>query len=245
MKLREQIDMELKEQTPSEEILREILQNGKPRRFPERRLLLCAVLAAALVAVPVSAHMFGSITETTPITDENRELADQPDIALAQVAPADETGFEEPTLLMDDPEKLAEVTGGIIQKVNEGAFLPDTITVLSLSSNTDGTGWVIPELLTLNGFTTVFTKENGSGWYLKKGETLQMQYQIGTAAKEDSQSPKGMEIGYICDHIFYSGNFMKEQNFSYTLTAPEDGTYYLYNINCCSGKIHITGGDIH
>ena len=245
MKLREQIDMELKELKPTENTLKEILKNGGKRRLPGRRLLLGAAVLAALLAVPASAHMFGSITETTPITDENRALLDEPDIAVASEAPVEES-YEEPVYLMDNPEKMAEVTEGIIREVAPGAFLPDTVTVLALSPNSGNTGWVIPELLTANGFTTIFTKENGDGWELKKGETLHIQYKIGPTAGTDPKNPKKrMEIGYIADHVFYSGELMKEEDFSYTLTAPEDGVYYLYNINFSDGKIYITGGEIH
>lgn len=245
MKLREQIDMELNELKPTEDTLQEILKSGAQRPLPGRRLLLCAAVLAAFAVVPASAHMFGSITKTTPITDENRELLNEPDIAVASEAPAEEN-YEEPVLLMDNPEKLAEVTEGIIREVAPDAFLPDTVTVLALSPNSENTGWVIPELLTANGFTTIFTRENGEGWELKKGETLHIQYEIGSTAGTDPKDPKKrMEIGYIADHVFYTGELMKEENFSYTLAAPKDGTYYLYNINSSDGKIYITGGVIH
>lgn len=204
MKLREQIDTELKELRPSEEILHKILKSKKHRQLPKGRLLLCAALLATLAVIPVSAKMFGVITETTRITDENRELLGQPDIAISSEAPADETGSEEPELLMDYPEKMAEVTEGIIKEVDKGAFLAEPITVLSLSPNADNTGWVIPELLTSNGFTTIFTQENGKGWELKKGDTLHIRYHIGATKGTDPDDPRErMEIGYIADGEIY------------------------------------------
>lgn len=50
--------------------------------------------------------------------------------------------------------------------------------------------------------------EDEAGWYLQKGGTLTLHYDIGTASgTETPVSARQMEIGYVKDHIFYQGNF--------------------------------------
>lgn len=181
------------------------------------------------------------IRETTRITDENRALLDQPDTAVCETLPTEAEMPEEPKLLMDDLEKVSDATDGIIQEIEDGAFLPDTVTVITLSPGEDRDTWMIPELLTANGFTTIFTKADGSGWTLLKGETLRIDYQAGGAK---TGSAVQMEIGSIEDHVFRQGILLHASDFSYTLTAPADGTYYLYCINSSSGKIDIREGTI-
>lgn len=166
MKLRDCIDRELENMTPDKNILQDILKRDRARLLPKPGLILCAALLALAFVIPVSANMFGMIGNTTRITDENRALIEQPDIASASEAPA-------------DTEKLE---------------------VLCSIGDTAGNG--------------------------KAG------------------SSKTMEFGYIENYVFREGEIMQERNFSYTLTAPEDGVYYPYCINCFSGKIYITGGEI-
>ena len=246
MRLKEQIDQELKTWYPSERILTEILERKTPGRIPAYRILLCAALGVCLLAFPVSAHMFGTLLETTRITDENRALLNEQDIAVAEECPAEAEQPETPKPLMDDPEKVSEMTGGIIQHIDDGAFLPDTVSVIRLySDETDGS-WTIPELLTANGFTTIFADADGNGWYLQKGETLTLHCQIGrTAGTEAADPAERMEIGYIRDHVFYQGELFREIGFDYTLTAPETGTYYPYCINSTDGRIYIRGGFVN
>lgn len=194
---------------------------------------------------PVSAHMLCNIFETTRITDANRSLLEEPDIAVSETLAAGIEFPESPDLLMDDLEKVSEVTDGIILEIENGAFLPDTISVIRLSSDKSRSSWTIPELLTANGFTTIFRKEDGAGWYLQKGETLNLCCRIGKTAGTDQSNPaERMEIGYIKDHVFCQGKAFVETDFSYTLTAPETGIYYLYCINCSAGKIYIKEGNI-
>lgn len=244
MKLREQIDQELKELYPDERILQDIFDR-KSKRVPGFRLLLCAVLSGALLAVPVSAHMFSTIFQTTRITDENRGLVMEPDIAQSEERPADAPPPKAPELLMEDPQKLSEATGGVIRGTADGAFLPNTISVIGLLYSEEEACWNVPELLTANGFVTVFSQESGEGWHLQKGETLHLSLQTGRTAGTDPEDPtERMEFGFIRDHIFYPGELQKAADFSYTLTAPETGTYYLYGINCSSNKIYMKDGNI-
>lgn len=244
MTLREQIDQELKELSPDEQILQNIFRQ-KRTRTPELRLLLCGVLLTALFAFPVSAHIFGTIFQTTLITDENRALVMEPDIAASEERPADAPEPETPNLLMEDPERLSEATGGVIQGTADGAFLPDAISVIDLVYSEETALWEMPELLTANGFVTVFSQESKEGWYLQKGETLRLHLQTGRRAGADTGTPtERMEIGFIQDHLFYQGTLQEASDFSYTLTAPETGAYYLYCINCSSNKIYIKKGSI-
>ena len=245
MKLRDCIDRELENMTPDKNILQDILKRDRARLLPKPGLILCAALLALAFVIPVSANMFGMIGNTTRITDENRALIEQPDIASASEAPADTEKLETPEFLMDDLGKVSEATSGIIQDIEEGAFLPDTVANIALSFDSEKNIWIIPELLTANGFVTIFTKEDRSGWNLNAGEKLEVLCSIGnTAGNGKAGSSKTMEFGYIENYVFREGEIMQERNFSYTLTAPEDGVYYPYCINCFSGKIYITGGEI-
>lgn len=254
MKLRDHIDRELAGMTPDESILRDILKKENKPFFLKPGLALCTALLALAFVIPVSANMFGPIGNTIRITDENRALLKQPDIAVSEEAPADTEnhaapagieGGEAPSLLMDDLDKVSQITDGIIQEIEEGALLPDTLTNIALTFDSEKNAWMIPELLTANGFVTIFTKEDGGGWNLSAGEELKIFCSVGdTAGNDKGTSSKTMEFGYIENHVFREGKVMQKQNFSYTLTAPEDGVYYPYCINCSAGKIYITGGEV-
>lgn len=282
MKFRDQIDLELREITPGEEMLQNILHGADtPHTLPKSGLLLCVALCILLLTVPVSARIYDTIRETTHITEENRELIDRISVASSEMVPAEGNGVAQPSTpagrtdiagagalangmdiavagapadgmdiaktgsMTDDPEKISEVTGGIIREIGDGALLPHTVTVIALSPAVGGDAWEIPELLTSNGFCTVFTKENSEGWELRAGESLRIQYSIGTTADTNPDSPQEqMQIGYIGNHVFHEGGVYRAEDFEYTLYAPEDGTYYLYNINASSGRILITEGEI-
>lgn len=128
MKLRDYIDRELADMTPNESILRDILKKDNKPFFLKPGLALCAALLALAFVIPVSANMFGPIGNTIRITDENRALLKQPDIAVSEEAPADTENHAAPSLLMEDWDRVSEAAAGIIREVEEGVFLPNTLT---------------------------------------------------------------------------------------------------------------------
>ena len=58
----------------------------------------------------------------------------------------------------------------MIQQVADGVYIPATIDEFPVRE-ADGE-YRTPEVIFGNGAMVIFTKEDGSGWDLKKGETL-------------------------------------------------------------------------
>lgn len=261
--IKEEIDRELAGIQASEEKLQRILdetaQTGREqRKIPGARLALCVMLLAVLAAIPVSASVLSSIRGTTRITEENKDLVGQKQCTATETVPTEE--FERESQETVDissqymtAEEAAEQTGGIIREVgvdesgNACLWTGQTITPIALKEGTEESSWLIEPLLSANGDVTVFTKEDGGGWYLKEGETLTIRYRIDPAATDggDTENGERMSIGYIFNHTFCEAQLHeKAKEFTYALTAQEGGEYYFYNENLCAGYIYLAEGVI-
>lgn len=72
----------------------------------------------------------------------------------------------------------------------------------------------------------IFTKPNAEGWKLKRGDTLTLKLM---AYSGDTWADKVMEsiaFGYVLDNKYYETDTEKINEYTYLLTAEEDGVYY-------------------
>lgn len=266
--IKEKLDRELSNIQADEQQLRKILDRAEKENkmeeehrecsIPKARIALCIMLLGLLAAIPVSASVLKNIRGTVRITEENRELVGKELYTATTEEPAEKEEEDRGEMISIESqymtnEEATEQTGGIIQEIGAGddgnpCLLKSTvITPVPLEESREGEKWLIESLLSNNGDVTVFTKENGDGWYLEAGQTLTIRYCIDPSAVDSGDVNDGeqMSIGYIFNHVFYNyQQHRKAKEFTYTLTAPEPGIYYLYNQNCCAGYIYLTEGTI-
>lgn len=90
----------------------------------------------------------------------------------------------------------------------------------------------------------VFTQENAQGWYLKKGETLTVLLTINPYFSGSDGTGEHLCFGYLFNGIYYEINYKKSTEFSFTITAPEDGFYYPAVQNLSISYIKVVSGAI-
>ena len=261
--IKKELDQELSNIQADELQFQKILDRAEKEQrghsgIPKARIALCVMILGLLAAIPVSASVLRNIRGTVRITEENRDLVGKELYTATTEAPTEEEMENRGEMIPDSSwymtdEEASEQTEGIIQEIGTDADgnpclqKSTVITPVPLKKSEEGERWIIESLLSNNGDITVFTKENGDGWYLEAGEVLTIHYRIdpSATASGDVNNGEQMSIGYIRDHVFYDyQQHRKAKEFTYTLTAPAEGTYYLYNRNCCAGYIYLTEGTI-
>lgn len=91
--------------------------------------------------------------------------------------------------------------------------------------------YIYPEVIMVNNSACIFTLENGKGWTLNKGDSITYKYKKAEVENVDKQT---MIIGYIQDNTLKTGEVKRDIEGSYTFTANEKGTYYIYIISASS-----------
>ena len=198
------------------------------RRFAVIAAALVALLAAAIGANAASGgKLFGAIV----LNDENRHLAKFPDYASMTEAPSGPS--------INDVNK-PDLTSNIIRDNQLRSLNAGSITNIALMEKDNV--FHIPQLLTGNGDLVIFTKEEGDGWDLKKGDKLSIEYSLDLTNPYSDPKGENMELGFIKNGELIKGSLSKEKSFAYTVTADEDGVYYFYTENYSAGKIIIESG---
>lgn len=90
----------------------------------------------------------------------------------------------------------------------------------------------------------VFTQKNAQGWYLKKGETLRVSLTINPYFSGSDGTGEHLYFGYLLNGVYHETDYKKSTEFSFTITAPEDGFYYPAVQNLSISYIKVVSGDI-
>lgn len=101
--------------------------------------------------------------------------------------------------------------------------------------------YITPEIIGANGSISVFTKEDGSGWTLSKGEELTINF---NKYKSKIVEEQNIIIGYVLNGKMIKGKTFKDLSGSYKLTADESGEYYIYIVNSSSEYVAFKEGSI-
>ncbi|NFO05629.1 hypothetical protein FDB23_16475 [Clostridium botulinum] len=101
--------------------------------------------------------------------------------------------------------------------------------------------YITPEIIGANGSISVFTKEDGSGWTLNKGEELTINF---NKYKSKIVKDQNIIIGYVLNGKMIKGKTFSDLLGSYKLTADESGEYYIYIVNSSSDYVAFKEGSI-
>lgn len=119
-------------------------------------------------------------------------------------------------------------------------FLPATVNPF-LTTEKDGY-YETPEVIMGGAAMVIFTKPDGTAWYLKKGETLSFeaeQYPLETT-KTRNKNWK-IKFGYLLDGALHQDIMDEGIHHQYNLTAEQEGEYYM-TIYCASGLLTLKNG---
>lgn len=125
----------------------------------------------------------------------------------------------------------------IINSTDEGmTLLPSSIDDFIVAEGDNQ--YITPEIIGVNGSLSLFTKKDGSGWKLNKGESLTFNFN-----KYESKS-QTVSIGYVLNGKMIKGEKFKDLSGSYKITANDSGEYYIYILNLGSDYIAFKEGNI-
>ena len=214
------------------------------------RLLIAAVILLSLSGIAFAAYQYELFRDGAAlITDENRDLVGKEMHNLtASVYDKDGNLVSGPGLA---PEPTLEAV--IIKDIepaagtNEPFPLPHSVTHFAVKEN--GNSCTTPEIIFDNGVMVIFTKEDGSGWHLKKGETLVFESTEYPSEINAVTPDKGQCVGfyYVFNNTLMrkSDTSLRELDLKYELTAEQDGEYYICLIGASSDPISLMEGKIY
>lgn len=116
----------------------------------------------------------------------------------------------------------------------------DNITEIVLKSNSENK-YTTPEIILINGAPCIFTKDDGSGWTLSKGDVISFEYEKYPSEIIDKQV---LVIGYILNGKLYSGEAFGDLDGEYKLEIEGDGEYYIYVTSASSDYLTLREGSL-
>ena len=134
--------------------------------------------------------------------------------------------------------QFATVTPGPIISFVES----DEILLPSMIQEVKAQGTKTPELMAPNGVMGIFTKDDGSGWTLRAGETLFWNFEKYPFSDGQYQA---LAVGHIKNGMLCRSTVHENgESGRYHVQADEDGEYYIYFICCSSDRISLKEGEI-
>lgn len=199
-------------------------------------------LIAAVIIMLVSSISFALSEEGAElITKLNSYMAGQEGKAVASV-------YDQNGNLISGPlrKELTEdvwKTGSVIRSSENDNCLPGSITEFQVDE-VNGR-FVTPAIIFWNSDMVIFTKKDGSGWKLKKGETLQFKAEEYASKINDGEG-QTIDYGYVWNNCLRGKAFTMcgEIQQKYEITAEEEGEYYICMINYTSDPISLKRGVI-
>lgn len=205
---------------------------GSTFRF-KKQLIYISIMIFTLL--PLSVYAIPKIiTQSTLIDDSNRfligtEIKDDGYIVYDQGVYRNQDGEIVDITDISDALKDSRIISSISVEENPN-YMPASIVEVPVK-NIDENEWSVPELLLVNNSVCIFTKMGGDGWDLDSGENIQINF---SKYKSEVVNQQNLLIGYIQNGVMRSWNSFKEDEGIYSLTIPQDGTYYFYVLSASS-----------
>lgn len=208
----------------------DVVKHNKPRKRTLSVAILAAITAAVLLSVSAVAYVcFGGAA----LLDRDTELL-----------------LNEPSIKAEAVNTSASVSDAPAAKPSDGLITDEFAEKLNASSITriatraDGS---FPEIISENGAMVILTNENGGGLQLDKGgtATLSLALNLDISSTEywsNNSAGERVEIGFIHGGKTVEILSDKQQSFTATFSADEDGEYYFYYINYSASYIVAEGG---
>ncbi|WP_336785873.1 hypothetical protein [Paenibacillus sp. MMO-177] len=195
------------------------------------KVVSAVIIAMMLSAITVNAASGGKLFGAIILNKENKHIANEPNYATYEPVGTEIESNKEPLL-----------KNKIINKDQLPTISASSITNIAVKE--EHGKYLIPTLLlTNNADLVIFTKQNESGWNLKKGEKLTLRFTLDLkTSKYSDQEGEWIQSGYIKNGELIAINEKKDKEFSSTITADEAGEFYFYIENFSAGKVIIESG---
>ena len=144
-----------------------------------------------------------------------------------------------------DLDKLRKAQEGIpenriIDEIQIENYSPSSIIEVIIDK-AGKNSYATPEIILTNNSACILTKENGSGWNLEKGDTLEFNFEKYKSRVVPRQN---LGIGYVKDGIMYPWESYQELSDSYVLKAQEQSEYYIYLLSLSSDYLTLKQGEL-
>lgn len=215
-------------------------EKGFGRFWRKRLAVLMIVLLIA--AVPGYALMRGKLNISSVVTDENRYLVgtqteDEYYIIIDDDGTCTDSFGNKGTV--EEIISLNELpyTSDIVKEIDDPVIKPSSFAEIR-SERHFGRSYAYPPIILVNNSPCILTDDNGEGWYLDEGDTINVEI---TEDKIVGLRKQNMIIGCIQDGVLKSGVQLKEISDGYKLTAKDSGTYYIYLLSASSDYLTLEG----
>lgn len=137
----------------------------------------------------------------------------------------------------ESPDADAWKSSKVINRVGNNILLPYTVKEFETECK-DGK-YIVPEIIFWNGDMVIFTKEDGSGWQLNKGDSLILEL--------ENNDDKNSESKYISFGYVYNGKLVETEkmigqvNQPFEIVAEKKGEYYICIMNVGVDSITFRG----
>ena len=200
-----------------------------------RKRLAVLMMVLVIAAVPGYALMKGKLNISSVVTDENRYLVgtqaeDDYYIIIDDDGTCTDSFGNKGTV--EDIISLNELpyVSDIVKEIDDPVIKPSSFTEIR-GERHFGRSNVYPPTILVNNSICILTDETGEGWYLDKGDTVNVEI---TEDNIVGQRKQNMIIGCIQDGVLKPGVQLKDISDGYKLTANVSGIYYIYLLSASS-----------
>lgn len=219
--------------TTIEDVMEMIPKNKKRKRVSLKGRLLVAILMLMVISSTAFAVNHLSVLEggVELVSDKNKHLIGK------------ELTYNDNIQEVSSDKMDVFGESSIVKKVEKDTHIPRFLEEFTVTEK-DGV-YIVPEFMFTNDAMVILKKEDGSGWKLKEGESLQIQLELYPS---EINKGKGQSIMY--QHVF-DGQLMKETNSkyglfqNYELKASKSGEYYICLVGASSDSITIKKGEMY
>lgn len=225
--------------------VKKMLENSTAKTKVKKTKKLYILLAATLVLIVGTMAFANSKRGAVLIDESNRHLVGKEDEMAVTIF--DKEGNVVDGQLPSEPNKDVWKSSSVVKRVESGFLIPRSVTEFK-TSHKDGK-YITPEIMFTNGEIIIFTKEDGSGWRLKKGDTLVVEMIEYDSEVNFGKGPgMGQGIAYfqIINGKFYKDVIHYEDTLEqrFELVAEKRGEYYICIGGNSSDHISLKEGEI-
>lgn len=201
--------------------------------------LLCIFLIPSPISASVRSHLYGIFINDSGI----ETYADSKNHTDFPIVPEEIEHSQSQDIHISDLPISSSINSNIVNKDSfDSTVLFSSVSDVETSLKNHIN--YIPSLVMGRYSIAVLTKTNSDGWFLKKGETLKLSFNIDTHYASADGTGEHFAFGYIFNHKYYETDYQADTQFQFQFTAAEDGIYYPAVENMSLSYIKITDGHV-
>jgi hypothetical protein len=197
-----------------------------------------------LVPITAKAAIYLLLTQSAVVDDSNRSLIGT-EITSKNYIIYKNGAYTNAQGEVIDLDKLRKAQEGIpenriIKEIQIDHYSPSSIIEVIVDKAVKNM-YSTPEIILVNNSVCILTKEDGSGWSLEEGDTLEYSFE---KYKSSVVARQNLIIGYVKDGVMYQGESYQELLDSHVMKAQEKGEYFLYILSASSDYLTLKQGEL-